>query len=325
MNILLLFLLMLHTAHTSSEVCGIHKLPTELLILIINCLWDLTPVVRTHFMSMPVLLCLVDGAKDKKALTLLGLPLWLRTSRYMNQLGMKGLKKRFESTIGPCRTWLSDGHYLKDDFTYPLTDNAMTILIDALSTSSKNIYSPGARYGLSMVGQNAIFYTLKRIRERVERWTPNTFRVPTLRLRVAFTSVCTYCQKVDRGILGFDEWSLDLRPLGDFAFDVDAFELEVTGVNTRVEKDRRVHHMSCWDDQVQEAFDAEVKRVGRALTGDSSGSCSIRITETAQSKDVIFRFRASTETERLAVELSSIAGRLRRDRRWEEAVNGMTG
>jgi hypothetical protein len=283
---------MKHTSQTCRNTRSFQALPAELRSRIIHYLWFTTPIIRTHFRSTPIELQHSYAARNSNSKPLPGLPQWLRASRGLLYEGMAQFDLVFDSSIGPHHACVSDHQHTR--LINPATRGIITIWDDIMSNPGNPKFAPGATFEFSEAGVDAITRVLSDTTEyrSDEFYDWERSRLHTLRVRAGFSNVCIYCQRYylrhnyGRGHES-QVWHLDLSPLEVLQIDLQLFEFEITGVDTRIDSKGYRHHSSCWD-EAQGAFEKEVKRVGRLLTGDS---CSIFTMETTSTspKNVVFR------------------------------------
>ncbi|KZM21233.1 hypothetical protein ST47_g7665 [Ascochyta rabiei] len=268
-------------------VCYFFLLPRELRIHILRKLWSFTPLIRAQFNFMPIELYLRGSVRHSNAGPSIGLPLWLLTCKSFFIEGMQEFDLLYESTIGPHHARLSaHPHTARIN---PAARGTMTIWVGGLST-----YGPRrACFTFSDTDIYAIEHILDHTVVDMSggRFTVHRSHLNTLRIKAAFTNVCVYCQYWSRLMKEAEEWRLDLSPLLGFRFDLDVFEFEITGVDTMAGEDGFWHLMNCWD-QVEHAFEREVRSIGEQCTGDGNGNYSMTVSATSP-KDVIFRFTKS--------------------------------
>ena len=287
---------MKHTPQTCRNTLGFQALPAELRSQIIHYLWSATPIIRAHFRSTPIELQHSYAARHSNPNPLTGLPQWLRASRKLLYEGMAQFDLVLDLSIGPHYACVSDHQHTK--LINPVARGIITIWENTLSTPGNLMFAPGATFEFSGAGMDAITRVLSDTTEyhsdKFYDWKRS--RLHTLRVRAGFSNVCTYCQRYylrqnyERGHRS-EAWHLDLSPLEVLQTDLELFEFEITGVDTKVDKKGYQHHSSCWD-EAQGAFEKEVKRVGRLLTGDPRGIFIMEITSTSP-KNVVFRVAKS--------------------------------
>lgn len=285
------------------------NLPTELRTMIFTQILMLTPYISTHWMDASIWLYLT-GVVQNDSGPYKGLPQWLLTSKVFFFESRVILNSIFDFTIGLYRP--STEHQKDPNFQMirPSWKETLTIRTGKLRTSD---YLRGACFKLSASGTNTIEYIMRHVIEEDERGRCQS-RLRTLRVQAAFTNVCTVCQWHEHKRSASEAWDLDLGYLEDFELDLDVFEFGVGDTDTKNAQDGYSHHSNCWA-QVEQAFWAEVRRVGRELTRDSQGFSSMGRTESTRQTTVIFHFQRRTAKGRRSlarVEGKNISGPLRK-------------
>lgn len=264
------------------------RMPAELRIEVLRWTLRLTPLILTQWMNMPMALHLTHS-KQICPVPSEGLPQWLLTSRAFFTEGLQELHLLFHATVGPCAARVREETPTMYQAIDPCAMTSLTIATGALCTSDElgqNRY--GAGFSFSNAGRKTIARVLKYT---LNHGNAAECKIRTLRVKTAFTNVCTYCQSC-RIPLGLPEaWEVDMRQLLRCRLALDNFELEVMDVDTKVAQDGTVHGSNCWD-RAEWAFVQEVRWIAGRLMGDPYGFCSTQLVAGSMRMDLVLRFKA---------------------------------
>lgn len=240
-------------------------------------------------MDEHVVLRLKADAQNNLTRPCIGLPQWPQTCEVFFFEGRALLHTMFDFTFGSCQPPMDQTTNAKLQMIRPSILRILTMCTKNLHASDEVV---GACFKLSETGLRAIEHVLEHIVEKdangLKALSPANLR--SLRVRAAFVNFCMVCQRYKRRLqVDVDElWCLDLEFLEAFGLSLDAFEFEVTDVDTELDQDGYIHGANCWI-RVERAFGTEVKRVGGILTRDPNSSFSMNTLASARPKAVIFR------------------------------------